>query len=55
MPSSAYLISNGGKVAMDVKNTVLGLAGAMTLSGITTSAADLNAGSIEINQDVGTT
>jgi filamentous hemagglutinin family protein len=52
MPSSAYLISNGGKVAMDVKNT-LGLAGAMTLSGISTSAADLNAGSIEINQDVG--
>ena len=52
MPSSAYLISNGGKVAVDVKNTS-GLAGAMTLSGIATSAADLNAGSIEINQDVG--
>jgi filamentous hemagglutinin family protein len=52
MPSSAYLISNGGKVAVDVKNTA-GLAGAMTLSGITTSAADLNAGSIQINQDVG--
>jgi len=53
MPSSAYLISNGGKVAVDVKN-ISGLAGAMTLSGITTSAADLNAGSIEINQNVGT-
>jgi hypothetical protein len=52
MPSSAYLISNGGKIAMDVKNTS-GLAGAMTLSGITTSAANLNAGSIQINQDVG--
>jgi filamentous hemagglutinin family protein len=52
MPSSAYLISNGGKVALDVKTTE-GLAGAMTLSGISTSAADLNAGSIQINQDVG--
>jgi filamentous hemagglutinin family protein len=52
MPSSAYLISNGGKIAMDVKDT-LGSAGAMTLSGISTSAADLNAGSIEINQAVG--
>jgi hypothetical protein len=52
MPSSAYLISNGGKVAVDVKNTLFS-AGAMTLSGITTSAANLNAGSIQINQDVG--
>jgi hypothetical protein len=50
MPSSAYLISNGGKVAMDVKTTS-GSAGAMTLSGISTSATDLNAGSIEINQN----
>ena len=52
MASSAYLISNGGKVALDVKNTA-GLAGAMTLSGISTSAADLTGGSIEINQKVG--
>jgi hypothetical protein len=52
MPSSAYLISNGGKVAMDVKTTSEP-AGAMTLSGISTSATDLNAGSIEINQDAG--
>ena len=50
MSSSAYLISNGGKVVLDVKTTE-GLAGAMTLSGISTSAADLTAGSVEINQN----
>ena len=51
MPSSSYLLSNGGDVAINTAATAnLVPVGRATLSGITTSGVSLNGGRILINQ-----